>query len=110
MALSYSIKRKFVMGNAQANYVAITGDGTSYSNGLTLSASDCGLPSIDLVIPSGCAEGATEGFLLSWDDTNSKLKAYKGSSAVSTSLDQVAAADLNGVIMNVLVISAGGKP
>jgi hypothetical protein len=95
VALSYSIKKRRVMGNVARNLVELTiGVAGDYSaGGITLSPGSCGLGTLESVHVVGCDKAV----LFGQDPVSNKLKGYKGNGAAV--LTEVAGADVAGGIV-----------
>jgi|SRR5215831_9170768 len=108
MALGYTVKRRFSVGDLTARIVDVTLDNAYAANGYSLSPQQAGFGlngTIIAVIPMGAAGG----FLPEWDPVGLKLKVRDSSGAAGTATPEVAnnLAGLNGIVARVLVLGQG---
>jgi len=103
MALSYSIKKRAVVGNEKRNIVDVTvGVAGDYSSGITLPPASCGLSRIDF------AEVIGQSSFFGWfqDPTSGKLRAMKTGAGLSGAFAEAAGSDISGSTVRVEVTEA----
>ena len=78
MALAFSVRRSYKLGNRTQKVVEVTFDDSYPNNGEAITAANVGLKHIDNIQcePAVAADGAT-AVLVAWDRTNSKLLAFE---------------------------------
>lgn len=110
MALTFASKKGIppFRGGLIFVLVDITLDASYVAGGWTITAANVGLPTngtLCHILPSG----VRSGYVLEWDQVNSKLKAYE-SSADNSALTEMTTdtTALNAVVVRCLVIGHGG--
>jgi hypothetical protein len=76
MALTVSLNRPTVFGDAKVASGTITFDSSYPTNGESLTAADLALSQVDVFIPAGPARDANGAVAVDYDHANSKVKAY----------------------------------
>ena len=78
MALAFSVRSNFVVGNKRMKIVDVTFDSSYPDNGEAITAANFGLRKVDQIIcgPAVASDGST-AVLISWDRANSKLLAFE---------------------------------
>jgi hypothetical protein len=102
MALTVALKIATVFGNKRYITADVTFDSSYATGGLSLKAVDLGLSAIDLVMAA-----QTGGYLLEYDHTNAKLKAYAPDGANHTHTIALAASSVVAGADNTIVKKDG---
>lgn len=105
MALTVSVVKRNVSGNARNVIATITFDASYLTGGESLTAADLGLTTIThLSSETAAAAAGTTAVVTKYDYTNAKLQAFWTGGVVSTALAQVTSTtDLSAYVCRVRV-------
>lgn len=106
MALTLTqVGRKTVFGDRRVVMFDVTFDSSFLDEGESLTAGDCGLQSIDMVVAEAAHDLTTTdtAYVITYDHANSKLLAFN-SGTTDAGLNEGDAEDLSGFSCRIMVI------
>lgn len=106
MALTLTqVERRTVFGDRRVVFFDVTFDSSFADEGESLTAADCGLDRIDLVVAEAAHDLTTTdtAYVITYDHTNAKLLAF-GAGTAGAGLDEGATDNLSGFSCRIMVV------